>query len=87
MLSQFVKPRSDTLLPYFNMFHLAPSPSSLQFTELYLVALLISLSYCRKYIRVLLKLCIHFLKSLPWVHHEPPLSLKPYECFNEPKFT
>jgi hypothetical protein len=27
-----VKPPSDTLLRYFNMFHLAPSPSSLQFT-------------------------------------------------------
>jgi hypothetical protein len=31
ILSQFVKPPSDTLLRYFNMFHLAPSPSSLQF--------------------------------------------------------
>jgi hypothetical protein len=28
-----VKPPSDTLLPLFNMFHLAPSPSSLQFTN------------------------------------------------------
>jgi hypothetical protein len=28
---QFVKPPSDTLLRYFNMFHLASSPSSLQF--------------------------------------------------------
>jgi hypothetical protein len=31
ILSQFVKPPSDTLLRYFNMFHIAPSPSSLQF--------------------------------------------------------
>jgi hypothetical protein len=31
ILSQIVKPPSDTLLRYFNMFHLAPSPSSLQF--------------------------------------------------------
>jgi hypothetical protein len=31
ILSQFVKPPSDTLLRYFNMFHLEPSPSSLQF--------------------------------------------------------
>jgi hypothetical protein len=31
IISQFVKPSSDTLLRYFNMFHLAPSPSSLQF--------------------------------------------------------
>jgi hypothetical protein len=30
ILSQFVKPPSDTLLRYFNMFHLAPSPSFLQ---------------------------------------------------------
>jgi hypothetical protein len=30
ILSQFVKPPSDTLLRYFNMSHLAPSPSSLQ---------------------------------------------------------
>jgi hypothetical protein len=35
----FVKPPSDTLLPYFNMFHLAPSPSSLKFTELNLLSL------------------------------------------------
>jgi hypothetical protein len=27
ILSQFVKPPSDTLLRYFNMFHLAPLPS------------------------------------------------------------
>jgi hypothetical protein len=33
ILSQFVKPPSDTLLRYFNMFHPAPSPSSLQFIE------------------------------------------------------
>jgi hypothetical protein len=33
ILSQFVKPTSDTLLRYFNMFHLAPSPSSLQFIQ------------------------------------------------------
>jgi hypothetical protein len=32
ILSKFVKPPSDTLLRYFNMFHLAPSLSSLQFT-------------------------------------------------------
>jgi hypothetical protein len=31
ILSQFVKPPSDTLLRYFNIFHLEPSPSSLQF--------------------------------------------------------
>jgi hypothetical protein len=31
ILSQFVKPPSDTLLPYFNLFNLAPSPTSLQF--------------------------------------------------------
>jgi hypothetical protein len=30
-LSQFVKPPTDTLLRYFNMFHQAPSLSSLQF--------------------------------------------------------
>jgi hypothetical protein len=29
ILSQFVKPPSDTLFRYFNMFHLVPSPSSL----------------------------------------------------------
>jgi hypothetical protein len=29
-LSQFVKPPSDNLLRYLNMFHLAPSPSSLE---------------------------------------------------------
>jgi hypothetical protein len=33
ILSQFVKPSSDTLLRYFDMFHLEPSPSSLQFTS------------------------------------------------------
>jgi hypothetical protein len=33
ILSQFVKPPSETLYPYFNMFQLAPSPSSLQFIE------------------------------------------------------
>jgi hypothetical protein len=32
-LSQFVKPPSDTLPSYFNMFNLVPSPSSLRFTE------------------------------------------------------
>jgi hypothetical protein len=32
ILSQFVKPPSDALLRHFNMFHLAPSPSFLQFT-------------------------------------------------------
>jgi hypothetical protein len=31
ILSQFVKQPSDTLLRYFNMFHLAQSPSSVQF--------------------------------------------------------
>jgi hypothetical protein len=29
------EPPSDTLLPYFNMFHLAPSPSFIQFILLY----------------------------------------------------
>jgi hypothetical protein len=33
ILSQFVKPPRDTLLRYFNIFHLVPSPSSLQFIE------------------------------------------------------
>jgi hypothetical protein len=32
VIQSFVKPHSDTLLRYFNMFRLAPSPSSLQFT-------------------------------------------------------
>jgi hypothetical protein len=37
ILSQFVKPPSDTLRRYFKMFHLAPSPSSLQFLEIFLL--------------------------------------------------
>jgi hypothetical protein len=31
LISQFVKPPSDTLIRYFNMLHLAPSPSSVRF--------------------------------------------------------
>jgi hypothetical protein len=33
LMNQFLKPPSDTLLRYFNMFHLAPTPSSLQFIK------------------------------------------------------
>jgi hypothetical protein len=45
ILSQFVKPPSDTLQRYFNMFHLAPSPPSLQFNKSDLIGRDISIIY------------------------------------------
>jgi hypothetical protein len=60
ILSQFVKPPSDTLLCYFNMFHLAPSPLSLSIITIILRwYFVVSLSYFTQtqYILYLTSLC------------------------------